>query len=293
MMRGRDRPGRLPVSDQCAVRIGDKHLTTPEGREVRSPYDDHLIATVPSCTADDVDAAVPAAKDAMAEPMPPWQRAKILDAAAVAVAEHRDELAHTIAEEAAKPIKTARVEAERCVLTFQSAAVEARRLTGEMVPMDGAAPGDGKLGFTLRVPRGVIAAISPFNFPLNLVAHKLAPAIAAGCAVVLKPASQTPLSAIRLHEILMDECDLPAGWINVVTGAGGSVGDPLVEHPDVAMVTFTGSPAVGWAIAGKVPRKKVGLELGNNAPVIIDESGDWETAVAKISVAGFSHAGQS
>ena len=281
------------MPDQHPVRIGGSEVTTAESTVVLSPYDGHEVATIPRCGPAHVDRAVAAARAAMAEPLPPWQRAAILDAAAEAVAAHRDELAHLIAEEAAKPIRTARTEAERAVLTFQSAAVEARTLTGEVVPIDGAQPGDGKLAFTLRVPRGVVAAISPFNFPLNLVAHKLAPAIAAGCAVVLKPASQTPMSAIRLHEILMDECGLPAGWINVVTGSGGTVGDPLVEHPDVAVVTFTGSPEVGWAIAAKAARKKVGLELGNNAPLIIDASGDWEVAAAKVSVAGFSHAGQS
>lgn len=281
------------MADQTAVRIGADDITTDESLVVASPYDGHEIGRVPRCGPDHVDAAVAAARAAMADPLPPWRRAEILDAAAVAVAAHRDELARIIAEEAAKPIRTARVEAERAVITFQSAAVEARTLVGEVVPMEGAAPGAGKLAFTLRVPRGVVGAISPFNFPLNLVAHKLAPALAAGCATVLKPASQTPLSAIRLHRLLVDECGLPDGWINVVTGSGGTVGDPLVDHPDVAVITFTGSPDVGWGIAGRAPRKKVGLELGNNAPVIIDDTGDWETAVGKIAVAGFSHAGQS
>lgn len=281
------------MADQHPVRIGADEVTTAESMVVESPYDGHEVARVPRCGPEHVQQAVAAAKAAMAEPLPPWRRAEILDAAASAVADHRDELATVIAEEAAKPIKTARTEAERAVLTFQSAAVEARTLTGDVVPIAGAQPGEGKLAFTLRVPRGVVAAISPFNFPLNLVAHKVAPAIAAGCAVVLKPASQTPMSAIRLHEILMDECGLPAGWVNVVTGSGASVGDPLVDHDDVAVITFTGSPAVGWAIAARAARKKVGLELGNNAPLIIDASGDWEQAVAKVSVAGFSHAGQS
>ena len=139
----------------------------------------------------------------------------------------------------------------------------------------------------------MVGAISPFNFPLNLVAHKVAPAIAAGCPVVLKPASQTPLSAIALAELLLTECGLPPGHLNIVTGSGGRVGDPLVDHPDVAMITFTGSPEVGWAIRGARPQKKVGLELGNNAPVIIEPDGDVATAAKKISVAGFSHAGQS
>ena len=145
----------------------------------------------------------------------------------------------------------------------------------------------------MRVPIGVVGAISPFNFPLNLVAHKLAPAIAAGCPVVLKPASQTPLSAVALAALLVDECGLPAEYLHVVTGGGGTVGNAIVEHPDIAMITFTGSPEVGWGIRARAPRKRVGLELGNNAPVIIDADSDWKTAAGKIRVAGFSHAGQS
>ena len=246
------------MSDQRPVRIGSETVTTADSLVVLSPFDGHEIGRVPKCDASHVDAAVAAAKARLAEPLPPWRRAEILDAAAAAMARHRDELAQIIAEEAAKPIRTARVEAERTVITFQSAAIEARTLVGEIVPVDGAQPGEGKLAFTLRVPRGVVAAISPFNFPLNLVVHKVAPAIAAGCPVVLKPASQTPLSSIRLQEILMDECGLPPGWLNVVPGQGASVGDPLVEHPDVAVITFTGSPPVGWAIAAKAAEKHVG-----------------------------------
>ena len=138
-----------------------------------------------------------------------------------------------------------------------------------------------------------MGAIAPFNFPLNLVAHKLGPAIAAGCPVVLKPASQTPFSSLRLAEMLIDECGLPSDYLHVVTGGGSTVGNALVDHPDIALITFTGSPEVGWAIRSRAPRKRVGLELGNNAPCIIEADGDWATAAAKIKVAGFSHAGQS
>jgi acyl-CoA reductase-like NAD-dependent aldehyde dehydrogenase len=179
------------------------------------------------------------------------------------------------------------------VSTFTFAAVAARTLRGDVVPLDASAVGEGKLAFTLRMPIGVIAAISPFNFPLNLVAHKIAPAIAAGCPVVLKPASQTPLSAITLAELLLDECQLPPGYLSVVTGSGGEVGNALVDHPHVAMVSFTGSAEVGWSIRQRAPRKKVGLELGNNAPVVIAGDGDWRSAAKKIRTAGYSHAGQS
>jgi len=246
------------------------------------------------CTPDDVDRAVAIAKHALTtNPLPPWKRAEILERAAQLLKDHVDRFARTLAGEAAKPIKTARIEAQRAVSTFTFAAVEARKLRGEMVPLDASEVGEGKLGFTLRLPIGVVGAISPFNFPLNLVAHKVAPAIAAGCPVVLKPATQTPLSALDLAELLLDECGLQAGYLNVVTGGGGTVGNAIIEHPDVAYITFTGSAEVGWSIVEKAGRKKVVLELGNNAPVVIEPDGDWDRAARQISVAGFSHAGQS
>jgi acyl-CoA reductase-like NAD-dependent aldehyde dehydrogenase len=277
-----------------SVPIGGKEVTTSEWIEVRAPYDGALLGRVPACGAREVDDAVRAAKAALdTGPLPAWKRAEILDHAAQLLAERTEDLARVIAAESAKPIKTARVEAQRAISTFTFAAVAARTLSGDMVPMDASAAGEGKLAFTLRVPIGVVGAISPFNFPLNLVAHKLAPAIAAGCPVVLKPASQTPLSAITLARLLLDECGLPAGLLNVVTGGGGTVGNAIVDHPDIALITFTGSPEVGWAIRARAARKKVGLELGNNAPLIIEPSADVETAAKKVSVAGFSHAGQS
>src|SRR6202163_2244543 len=277
-----------------SVPIGDEYVATGEWTEMRARYDGELLGRVPACGPDQVDAAVRAAKTALASgPLPAWKRAEILDRAAQLLAQRTEELARVNATESAKPIKTARVEAQRAVSTFTFAAVAARTLAGDVVPMDASAAGEGKLAFTLRVPFGVVGAISPFNFPLNLVAHKLAPAIAAGCPVVLKPASQTPISAITLARLLLDECGLPAGNLDVVTGGGGTVGNAIVDHPDIALITFTGSPEVGWGIRARAPRKKVGLELGNNAPVILEPDADFETAARKISVAGFSHAGQS
>jgi len=282
------------MSDVRAIPLAGERFTSTETIEVRAPFDNTLIGKVPACTAADVDRAVASARAALAAgPLPLWKRAEVLDAAAARLKARRDEFAEIISNEAAKPIKTARVEAERAVGTFQFAAAEARKLVGEMIPLDAIPPGEGKLGFTLRVPIGVIGAISPFNFPLNLVAHKLAPAIAAGCPVVLKPASQTPFSAITLAEMLIDECGLPPDHLQIVTGGGGTVGNAIVDHPDIALITFTGSPDVGWGIRARAPRKRVGLELGNNAPVIIEPDGDWKLAADKIKVAGFSHAGQS
>ena len=261
--------------------------------DVQSPFDGELLGQVPALTSADVDRAVAYARKAMHErPLAQWQRAEILDKAALLMAERRDDFAIAIAREAAKPIKTARGEADRAVATFQFSGAVARTLTGDTVPLEAAAVGGGKIGFTLRVPVGVVGAISPFNFPLNLVVHKVGPAIAAGCAVVLKPASQTPFSSILLARLLAD-AGLPDGYLQIVTGSGGTVGNALVDHPDVALISFTGSPDVGWGIRARAPRKRVGLELGNNAPVIIEADGDWATAAAKIKLAGFAHAGQS
>jgi acyl-CoA reductase-like NAD-dependent aldehyde dehydrogenase len=281
---------------QHPARIDGERITTDTSMEIRAPYDDRVIGAVPRCSREDVDRAVAAAQRTMRDaPLPAWRRAEILDRAAelIADAEVFEDLARTIALEAAKPITTARAEVTRCVSTFRFSAAACRSLAGEVLPLDAAQAGEGRLGFTLRVPVGVVGAITPFNFPLNLVAHKLAPAIAAGCAVVLKPAGQTPFSGIKLAELLLDRCGLPAGYLHVVTGSGSEVGAALVEHDDVAMITFTGSPEVGWGIRAQAPRKKVSLELGNNAPVIIQPDGDWRTAATKIAAAGTAHAGQS
>ncbi len=277
-----------------SVPINGDWITGSESSEVHAPYDGRLLGSVPKLTAADVDRAVAAAKQAMHdEPLPQWRRAEILDRAVIAMQAREEEFARCIALEAAKPIKTARAEAQRAISTLQFSASVARSLAGEVVPLDAAAAGVGKLGFTMRVPIGVIGAIAPFNFPLNLVAHKLGPAIAAGCPVVLKPAGQTPFSSILFAKVLLEEAGLPAGYLHVVTGPGSVVGNALVDHDDVALITFTGSPEVGWGIRARAPQKRVGLELGNNAPLILEADGDWKTAVAKVKVAGFSHAGQS
>ena len=275
------------------MRIGADLVVTAEAAVVRSPYDGHEVGRVPVGIHAHLDAAVAAAvarRDG--EPLPAWRRAEILDTAAVRLGERAEEFAQRMALEAAKPITTARIEVARAVDTFRFSAAAARSLTGETIPVDASAAGGDKLAFTLRVPIGVVAAISPFNFPVNLVVHKIGPAIAAGCPVVLKPASATPLSALALAQLLVEECGLPAGWLNVVT-CRGSVADHLVTHPDVAYITFTGSPPVGWGIRAKAPHKRVGLELGNNAPVIIEPSADLERAATRIVSGATSFAGQS
>jgi acyl-CoA reductase-like NAD-dependent aldehyde dehydrogenase len=227
----------------------------------------------------------------MEEPLPAHKRAEILVRVAGYLGKRHAEVAKLISDEAGKPLKAAKVEAARAMSTYTFAAVEARKLAGEMVPMDASQAGEGKLAFTLRVPRGVVGAISPFNFPLNLVAHKIAPALAAGCAVVLKPASATPLSALLLAE-LEEEAGLPAGWLNVVVGPSSEIGDVLLEDERVAALTFTGSGDVGWKLKERAPRKHVSLELGNATPVIVlDDAPD--DAAAKLAANAFSFAGQS
>ncbi|SEP14192.1 aldehyde dehydrogenase family protein [Amycolatopsis saalfeldensis] len=283
----------LEIPSPRGLLIDGEWLAADRMTTLYSPYDGAAIAEVPQAGAAEVSRAVAAARDALrADRFDRATRIAVLDAAVEGLGRRKEEFARTIAVECAKPIRTARLEAERTIDTFSFAAAEARTYTGDMVPLDAAASGQGKVAFTLRVPVGVVAAIAPFNFPLNLVAHKVAPAIAVGCPVVLKPASQTPLSSLLLAELLLD-AGLPPGWLNVVPGGGAEVGDALVREPDVAYVTFTGSPGVGWGIAARAPKKKVRLELGSNAPLIVDADSDWETAAVKAASAGFVQAGQS
>jgi acyl-CoA reductase-like NAD-dependent aldehyde dehydrogenase len=272
--------------------VGGEWIETGEWIEVRSPYDGSVVGRVPRAGAAEARRAVDAAERAMREPLPAHERAAILDRTAAALAERHDDVARTISAEAGKPVKAAQVEALRAVSTFTMAAVEARKLAGDVVPMDASPAGESKLAFTLRVPIGVVAAISPFNFPLNLVAHKIAPALAAGCAVVLKPASQTPLSALFLAE-LETEAGLPPGWLNVLCGPASEIGDVLVADERVRLISFTGSVGVGWGIRERAPRKRVSLELGNATPVIVAADSDLEDAAARLAANAFSFAGQS
>jgi acyl-CoA reductase-like NAD-dependent aldehyde dehydrogenase len=272
--------------------IAGEWVEPGEWIEVRSPYDGSLVGRVPAVGADETRRAIDAAEHAMRDPLPAHERAAILDRVASLIEERAEEIARTICAEAGKPMKAARVEASRAVSTFTMAAVEARKLAGEVVPMDASAAGAGKLAFTLRLPIGVVGAISPFNFPFNLVAHKLAPALAAGCAVVLKPAGVTPLSALLLAELEV-EAGLPPGWLNVVCGPASEIGDVLVEDERVKLITFTGSGPVGWGIRERAPRKRVNLELGNATPVIVAADADLDDVAARLAAHAFSFAGQS
>jgi acyl-CoA reductase-like NAD-dependent aldehyde dehydrogenase len=272
--------------------VGGEWVETGDWIDVRSPYSGDVVGRVPKAGADETRKAIDAAAEAMRDPLPAHKRAEILVKVAGYLGRRHEEAAATICAEAGKPLKTARVEASRAMSTYTMAAVQARTLAGDVVPMDASQAGEGKLAFTLRVPIGVVGAISPFNFPLNLVAHKIAPALAAGCAVVLKPATATPLSALLLAE-LEQEAGLPPGWLNVVAGSSAEIGDALVGDERVAALTFTGSGDVGWKLKERAPRKHVALELGNATPAIVEADADLEDAAARLAGNAFSFAGQS
>ena len=272
--------------------VDGEWVETGDWIEVRSPYSGDVVAQVAKAGAAEARKAIDAAERAMEDPLPAHKRAEILSRVAGYLGRRHDEVARTISDEAGKPMKAARVEATRAMATYTFSAVEARKLSGDIVPMDASQSGEGKLAYTLRTPIGVVGAISPFNFPLNLVAHKIAPALAAGCAVVLKPASQTPLSALLLAE-LETEAGLPPGWLNVVVGPASEIGDVLIEDERVRLITFTGSGDVGWKLRERAPRKRVNLELGNSTPVIVEADTDIDDVAKLLSQHAFSFAGQS
>ena len=273
--------------------VGGKWVKDKETMPVIDKYTGETIGAVPVASRETVDRAIGAAREAF----PGWSRTpahrrfRILEKASNLLAKHQEEIAATICREAGKAWKYSVGEVARAVETFQFSAEEAKRLHGETVPMDASTAEEGRMGFYLRCPVGVVAAITPFNFPLNLVAHKVGPALAAGNTLVLKPASTTPLTAIRLAEIL-EESGIPAGVVNVVVGSGGTVGDWITTDPRVAKISFTGSPPVGEAIIRKAGLKKVTMELGNNSGTIIEPDADLDAAVPRCAVSAFANSGQ-
>jgi acyl-CoA reductase-like NAD-dependent aldehyde dehydrogenase len=261
--------------------------------EVKNKYNGSIVGVLPTASREDLDAAIAAAERAevvMAD-MPAYKRSEILLRAAALIRERADDLAKTIAAEAGKALKFARAEVDRAQSTFTVAAEEAKRMHGETIPLDAVPAGEGYFGFWTRRPVGVIAAISPFNFPLNLVAHKVAPAIASGNTLVLKPATSTPLAAVKLCQILQD-AGLPSGAINLVVGSGGTVGEWLVTDARVDKITFTGSPDVGRHILAVAGIKKVTLELGNTSPVVIAPDADLDFVAKRCAVGAFYNSGQ-
>jgi acyl-CoA reductase-like NAD-dependent aldehyde dehydrogenase len=274
------------------ILVGGEWYETGETIDVTSPFDGSVVAQVAFGGRADAERAVDAAAKAMAEPLPAYERAAVLDRVAGLLRERRDELARTISQEAGKPITTAQVEADRAVQTIIFSAHEARGLGGELIGMDAHPAGVNHTGMVVRRPIGVVGAISPFNFPLNLVAHKVGPAFAAGCACVLKPATATPLSALLLAQAFAD-AGQPAGWLNVIVGKSSEIGDVLIDDARVKLITFTGSSDVGWKLRARAARKKVNLELGNSTPLIVMADADIEKAATAVAANGYAFAGQS
>jgi glyceraldehyde-3-phosphate dehydrogenase (NADP+) len=273
--------------------IGGAPVSTSDTYEVRSPYDDELVAVIHRAGPSEIEDAIARAERVFqtTRKLPSWQRAEILSRIADAVEAARDDFARTIALEAGKPIKTARGEADRAVFTFRVAAEEAKRIYGELVPLDWLPGNEGRIAHVRRVPLGVVAGITPFNFPLNLVAHKVAPALAAGNPIVLRPASQTPISSFKLAQIVV-EAGWPEDGIAVVPSTTKDAA-ALVEDPRVKLLTFTGSPAVGWALKGRAGFKRVTLELGGNAAVIVHSDADADYAAERIVWGGTTNSGQT
>lgn len=275
------------------VLVDGQWITTDAPIEVRSPYDRQVVAIIHHAGPALVEQAIQAAVKAFqtTRRLPSWQRADVLEKVSAGIQANHERFARAIALEAGKPIRTARAEVDRAVFTFKVAAEEAKRIYGEIVPLDWLPGTEGRVGHVHRVPRGPVTGITPFNFPLNLVAHKVAPALAAGNPILLRPDSQTPISALLLGELVL-EAGWPAGGIAIIPT---SIPDarPLVEDDRIKMLSFTGSPAVGWMLKSQAGMKAVALELGGNAGTIVHEDADLEYAASRVAWGAFSYAGQS
>lgn len=265
---------------------------TEEKLDVLDKYTQKPYAKVAKASEKEVNTAIEAAAEAYKNnPMSPYERFEVLKRVGELIKEYKEDMAKNITLEAGKPIKQARTEIDRASHTFELAAEEAKRIHGEGVPVESAPGSENRMAFTIRVPVGVVGAISPFNFPVNLVAHKIAPAIAAGNAVVLKPASKTPISALKLAAIF-EQAGLPQGFLNVVVGSGSTVGNQMMEDRRINLYTFTGSAEVGLKLKQNTGLNKLVLELGNNSPVIIDKEADLDAAAANVAAKSFAFAGQ-
>ena len=281
------------MSKKYKMLINGKWLTSSDTIEVKNKFNKKVIGTIPKASKDDVNQAIKSAQDGfkVMSNMPAHQKSAVLEKTSALIDQHKEEIAGIIAMEAGKAWKYALGEVNRAVQTFKFASEEAKNIHGETVPMDAGVGGENKIGFFMRFPIGIVGAISPFNFPLNLVAHKVAPAIAAGNSVVLKPATTTPLTALRMGELLM-EAGLPDGALNIIMGGGSTVGDWLVTDPRIAMVTFTGSPPVGKYIMSRGGLKKYTMELGANSAVILCDDADIDKAIPRCIIGSYANSGQ-
>lgn len=267
-------------------------ISTSGTIEIKNAFTGQVVASVPDGTPADVDRAIGAAAKALAGEWPAHARYSVLMRAADLVERHAEEYAKTIAREGSKAIREARREPIRSANILRLCADEGRRLAGESLPFDSRVGSENRMGYYFRVPLGVIAAITPFNDPLAIAAHKVGPALAGGNAVVLKPASLTPLSAFRLAEHLK-EAGVPEGRVGVVTGRGSTIGDALVSDRRVRMVTFTGGVETGEHITRVAGLKKLAMELGSNSPVIVNDDADLDRAVPAIAAGAFAQAGEN
>jgi len=281
------------MTKKYATLIGGKWSEGENFIKVYDKFSGELIDVVPESSPADVEMAVTSAHNSFKifRKYPAFKRAAILEKASLLIDRDKDEITKIICQEAGKSWKYASGEVSRSAETFKFAAEESKRIYGETIPIDASSTGENRFGYFTRVPLGVVAAITPFNFPLNLVSHKVAPAIASGNTIVLKPASYTPVSALKLGEILM-ESGLPSGVLNIVIGSGATVGNQLIRHPLCKKVTFTGSPSVGANIVKNAGVKKVTLELGNNSATIIEADADIELAAKKCVISSFANSGQ-
>jgi glyceraldehyde-3-phosphate dehydrogenase (NADP+) len=298
-LRGADTPSTTgsvserPRLGEFGIVLGGQTVSTGSPFEVRSPYDGALIARVHRGGPPEIEAAIAKAAGAFeaTRHLPSWKRSQVLETISAAIAARRAELATTIALEAGKPIKTARAEVDRSVFTFKTAAEETKRIHGEIVSLDWLPGLDGREAHIRRVPLGPVAGITPFNFPINLVAHKVAPALAAGDPVIIRPATQTPITALLLGRLVLD-AGWPADAIAVIPSTTADAA-PLISDERIKLLSFTGSPAVGWSLKTNAGRKRVTLELGGNAAVIVHADADAGYAAERVAWGGFSYAGQS
>lgn len=281
------------TAPEQGIVLGGKTVTTGNAYEVRSPYDGEVVAVVHRAGPAEIEDALARAAAAFetTRKLPAWRREQILNAVADGIEARKEEIARSIAQESGKPIKTARGEADRAAFTFRVAAEEAKRIYGEIVPLDWLPGNDGRVAHVRRIPLGPVAGITPFNFPINLVAHKVAPAMAAGNPIVIRPASQTPGGALILGQIVLE-----AGWpedaIAVVPSTTADA-RPLIEDDRIKLLSFTGSPVVGWGLKGQAGMKRVTLELGGNAAVIVHADADADYAAERIVWGGTTNAGQT
>ena len=273
--------------------VGCEWIKKTNTMDVVNPYDGSVVDTVPRADLEDVETALATAAKgaAVMRKISAYDRYVALLKAANLISQQAEEFARTITLEEGKVIAEGRAEVQRAIQTITLSAEEAKRIHGETVPLDAAPGATRQFGFTIRVPVGVVVAISPFNFPLNLVCHKVGPALAGGNAVIIKPASDTPLSALKLTEVLL-EAGIPPEGVQCITGSGGTVGDALVKDPRVRKITFTGSRDVGEQILKAAGIKKVTMELGSNSPLIVMPDADIEKVVQATVASGFSNAGQ-